>query len=69
LRKIILYVAISLDGYITRLEDKVDWLFNDAEWRTAYFRKSIDTIILGRKLINRPSILVCTITGVKKLLL
>ena len=49
MRRIILYVATSLDGYIANPDGKVDWLFYNVEYGTAKFMKSIDTIIMGRK--------------------
>jgi dihydrofolate reductase len=51
-RKIIVYIATSADGYIARLDGKVDWL-NRPRPKDNYgmgaFFKSIDTILWGRK--------------------
>ncbi len=53
-RKVILYIAISLDGYIANLDGSIDWLNTDntdieedKSYRALYER--IDTVILGRK--------------------
>ena len=50
--KVILYIAMSLDGYIARKDGSVDWLDEDEEEEeTGYldFYKTIDTIVMGRK--------------------
>jgi dihydrofolate reductase len=49
---VILYIAVSLDGYIARLNGDVDWL-NDFENGQDYgyksFLESIDALLIGRK--------------------
>lgn len=52
MRKIVLFIAMSLDGYIADIEGKVDWLAgqdNDVEGDDSYadFVKSVDTVIMG----------------------
>lgn len=47
MRKIILYIASSLDGYIARKNGDVDWLFTDADYGYAEFLASIDAILMG----------------------
>ena len=51
-RKIIVYIAMSADGYIARADGNVDWLNRpmpkDGYGMTAFVR-SIDTILWGRK--------------------
>ena len=52
MRKIILYVAMSLDGYIADTEGKVDWLTGqnqDAQTEDGYeaFIQEVDTVLLG----------------------
>nr|WP_317283795.1 dihydrofolate reductase family protein [uncultured Sellimonas sp.] len=54
MRKIILYIAMSIDGYIADASGKVDWLCGDGSDPEALgsypeFYKNIDTIILGWK--------------------
>ncbi|RNI14651.1 dihydrofolate reductase [Methanohalophilus sp. RSK] len=56
-RKVILYIAMSLDGYIARKNGDVDWLEGDGSEPNAdfvdsgydKFYGSIDTVIMGRK--------------------
>lgn len=60
MKKIILYIAMSLDGYIAGENGELDWLdkFNDEKVikSTEKFMKEIDTIIMGKatylKLVN-----------------
>lgn len=52
-RNIILYIAISLDGYIARDNGAVDWLSGNGDDPNADngyddFYKSIDTVVMGR---------------------
>lgn len=49
MRKIILSLGISLDGYIARLDGAVDFLFMPKDYSMADFFASIDTEIMGRK--------------------
>ncbi|MDD4121179.1 MAG: dihydrofolate reductase family protein [Clostridia bacterium] len=53
-RKVILYIAMSLDGYIARINGDIDWLDGDgsepnADFGYDEFYNSIDTVIMGRK--------------------
>ena len=51
-RKIVLYIAESLDGYIATKDDTLEWLFNtEGEGDNGYsdFYNTVDTIILGRR--------------------
>lgn len=56
-RKIILYIAMSLDGYIARENNDIDWLSiveNPPEdYGYSKFIKSIDTVIMGRKTYDK----------------
>ena len=52
-RKVILYIAVSLDGFIADQAGKIDWLettteFMEEDNRYAQFYATIDTVILGR---------------------
>ena len=51
-RKIIVYIAISADGYIARADGSVDWLNRPrppGNYGMGAFFRSIDTILWGRK--------------------
>lgn len=49
MRKIILGLGISIDGYIARPDGAVDFLFMPKDYSMAPFFKTIDAAILGRK--------------------
>jgi Dihydrofolate reductase len=52
-RKVILYIAQSLDGFIAREDNDISWLSviqqKDEDYGYGEFVKSIDTVIMGRK--------------------
>jgi dihydrofolate reductase len=51
-RKIIVWIAVSADGFIARLDGSVDWLDRPrpkGNYGMGAFYKSIDTIVWGRK--------------------
>lgn len=48
-RRVILFIACSIDGYIARKDGGIDWLFSDQDYGYTPFRKSYDTVIMGRK--------------------
>jgi len=49
MRKIVLGLGISLDGYIARPDGSVDFLFMPKDYSMAPFFATIDTAIMGRK--------------------
>ncbi|HEV7675899.1 MAG TPA: dihydrofolate reductase family protein [Candidatus Angelobacter sp.] len=49
MRKIILALGISIDGYIARLDGTFDFLFMPQDFSMAEFFASVDTGIMGRK--------------------
>src|ERR1700754_1747979 len=49
MRKIILNVAVSLDGLIEGPNGEYDWCLTDQDYGMTDFMKRIDTIFYGRK--------------------
>jgi dihydrofolate reductase len=52
MRKLILGVAISLDGYIARPDGSVDFLFRPKDYSMSSFFASVDTALMGRKTLD-----------------
>ncbi len=51
-RKLVLYIAQSLDGYIATKDDSLEWLFHvEGEGDNGYsdFYESVDTILIGNR--------------------
>ena len=48
MRKIILFIASSLDGYIARENGNIDWLPENTASGYDNFLKSVDTVIMGK---------------------
>ena len=49
MKKIILFIASSLDGYVARENGDIDWLPQNTASGYDEFYKSIDTVIMGKK--------------------
>jgi len=52
MRKIVLGLGISLDGYIARPNGAVDFLFMPKDYSMAPFFATVDTAIMGRKTLD-----------------
>src|SRR5258707_13464214 len=49
MRKVVLGLGISLDGYIARPDGAVDFLFMPKDFSMGPFFETIDTAVMGRK--------------------
>jgi dihydrofolate reductase len=49
MRKLMLFIATSLDGYIARPSGDIDWMFTDHDYGYPEFFAGIDTVVMGRK--------------------
>jgi len=49
MRKVIMGLAVSLDGFIEGSNGEYDWCFTDQDYGLSAFMKRIDTIFMGRK--------------------
>ncbi|RXH58817.1 dihydrofolate reductase family protein [Granulicella sibirica] len=49
MRSVKYFGANSLDGFISRADGSVDWLFMDQDYGMSRFFASVDTAIMGRK--------------------
>lgn len=49
MRKVILQLAVSLDGYIEGPNGEYDWCFTDQDYGMSVFFKHIDSVFMGRK--------------------
>jgi dihydrofolate reductase len=49
MRPVILFSAMSLDGFIAGPQGEIDWLFQDADYGYAAFYDRIGTMLMGRK--------------------
>ena len=53
MRKIKYFVANSLDGFISRIDGGVDWLFMDQDYGMSAFFESVDIAVMGRKTFEK----------------
>lgn len=49
MRKVVLGLAVSLDGFIEGPKGEYDWCFTDQDYGMSNFFKRIDAIFMGRK--------------------
>jgi dihydrofolate reductase len=49
MRKIVLGLAVSLDGMIEGPHGEYDWCFTDQDYGMKHFLKNIDAVFYGRK--------------------
>ncbi|MFA7096730.1 MAG: dihydrofolate reductase family protein [Gammaproteobacteria bacterium] len=49
MRKLVLFIATSLDGYIARPDGGIDWLFTDQGYGYPEFFAGVDTVLMGRR--------------------
>jgi dihydrofolate reductase len=49
MRKIVLGVAVSLDGFIEGPNGEYDWCFTDQDYGMTDFMKRVDALVMGRK--------------------
>lgn len=49
MRKMLLNLAVTLDGFIAGPNGEYDWCFTDADYGMTQFMESVDTIVMGRK--------------------
>src|SRR5260370_2661013 len=54
MRKVVLGLGISLDGYIARPDGAVDFIFMPKDYSMGPFFATIDTMIMGRKTYDAP---------------
>ena len=49
MRRVRLFVATSLDGFLAGPADDLGWRFDDGDYGHAAFREAIDTVLIGRR--------------------
>jgi dihydrofolate reductase len=59
MRKVTLFIAVSLDGYIARSDGGIEWLSKverpGEDYGYEEFMKTIDTVLIGRKTFEKVS--------------
>ena len=53
MRKIKLFIASSLDGYIAREDDSIGWLYMDGDYGYTQFYDSVATILMDRRTYDK----------------
>lgn len=57
MRKVFMYIAVSLDGYIARPDGNIEWLSSvqraGEDYGYSEFIKNVDTVIVGRKTYDK----------------
>jgi len=53
MRRIKMFIASSLDGFIAREDGSIDWLFTDNDYGYQEFYQSVDAVIMGRKTFEK----------------
>lgn len=54
-RKLVLFIASSLDGYIATKDESLEWLFNvegEGDNGISEFYNTVDTVLMGKKTYN-----------------
>ena len=67
MRKVILGLAVSLDGFIEGPNGEYDWCFTDQDYGMSDFFKRIDSIFIGRKSYELTLTMGDSIPGVPKM--
>ena len=49
MKKVKLFIATSLDGFIARENGDIDWLYTDQDYGYTEFLNTIDTVLMGGK--------------------
>ena len=47
MRKIVLFIATSIDGFIAGKNGNTDWLYTDGDFGYKEFYSSVDTVLMG----------------------
>jgi len=67
MRKLILALAVSLDGFIEGPNGEYDWCFMDQDYGMSDFMNNIDAVFVGRKSYEMSLAVEVDITGMPKM--